>query len=382
MQRTVLTMMSAVLMAAAGSARAQSVQMLSSLGGAGSIAWGINNDGDIVGESVLADGTTVRATRWGVGLAASDLGVADGATHSVAYAINDRGTVVGYSEFASGLRTATMWPGTPRGGRGGRGDLPSVVDLGAQMGAVGSSVAWDVNNFGTVVGQASFTGGFAKGFVWDDVKGGRTAGMSQHYQGGANRGINDSGVIVGSAFFFGDPDDAFLCHPDGLGGYGDSDIAPPGYNLSIATDISNTDICVGFTSFGVDVGWQAAIFEGRGAVTLLGTLDGLENSEANAVNDHGLIVGTAWDNDFELPSAAWAWVDGTMYDLNSHLRGDSGFMQLLSATGVNEHGDIVGYGVLHDGSLSGFVIRGFVPAPGTAGLLAMGLSLAARRRRA
>lgn len=362
------------LLALASAANAQTVESLTSLGGQGSIAWGINDKGDIVGESLLADGTTVRATHWwGSANTARDLGVAAGAVHSTAYAINDRGSVVGYSEFDTGRRTATMWPGTPRG--------LGVVDLGAQMGAIGSSVAWSINNFDVVVGQASLSPGFAKGFVWDDANGGRIAGMSQLYQGGANYGINDSNVIVGSAFFFGDPDDAFMSRPNDDGTWGDSDIAPPGYNLSIAKDINNLDMVVGFTSAGVDVGWQAAIFEGRGAVTLLGTLEGLENSEAVAVNDHGLIVGHAWDNDFKLEAGAWAWMDGTMYDLNNFIDEGAGFSRLLAATGVNNSGDIVGYGFLTDGSISGFVIRGFVPAPGSVGLLAMGLGMAARRRR-
>lgn len=373
MSRIMLTVAGALVLA--GPANGQSIEALSSLGGQGSIAWGVNNDGTIVGESLLGDNATVHATRWDRGFGPLDLSTVAGASHSVAYAINDAGATVGYSEFSDGLRTATMWPGTPRG------DLPDPVDLGAAMGAFGSSVAWDINSFGVVVGQAALTPGFAKGFVWDDVKGGRIAGASQFYQGGANRGINDGGVLVGSAFFFGDPDDAFMSRPDGRGGYEDVDIAPPGYNLSIATDVNNLDVVVGFTSAGVDEGWQAAIFEGRGEVTLLGTLDGFEQSEANAINDRGLVVGYAWDADFVLDSAAWAWVDGVMYDLNDFITEGTGFSRLLAATDVNNNGDIVGYGVLSDGTTSGFVIRGFVPAPGALGVLAMGLGLSARRRR-
>ncbi len=373
MSRILITVAGALVMCNA--ANAQSVESLDSLGGAGSIAWGINNEGHIVGESLLADGTTVRATRWNNALVASNLGVADGATHSVAYAINDFGSAVGYSEFADGRRTATLWQGTPRGLGG------AIVDLGASMGATGSSVAWDINSWGQVVGQAALGPGFAKGFVWDDIQGGRIAGWSSMYQGGANKAINDSGSLAGHAFFFGDPDDAFLSRADGKGGYLDNDITPPGYNLSIATDVNNLDVCVGFTSAGLDAGWQAAIFEGRGEVTFLGTLDGYESSEANAINDHGLVVGYAWDSaNYELNPSAWAWVDGTMYDLNDFIEG-SNFVQLLQATDVNNNGDIVGFGLLEDGSTAGFVIRGFVPAPGTAGLLAMGMGLAARRRR-
>jgi probable HAF family extracellular repeat protein len=359
-----------------GTANAQlSIESLSSLGGTGSIAWDINDNGQVCGESLTAGDQFIRATLWQSNGSVSDLGGANGAVNSVAYAINSLGATVGYSEFASGLRTATLWNNTPRG------VFNPVVDLGAAMNAQGSSVAWDINDFGAVAGQASLGPGFAKGFLWDDAKGGRIAGWSSMYQGGANRGINNSGVLVGSAFFFGDPDDAFLSRPDDRGGYEDSDIQPEGYNLSMATDISNTDICVGFTSHGVDEGWQAAIFLGRGEVQLLGTLAELESSEANAVNDAGMIVGYAWDSrDFELNPSAWAWVNGTMYDLNDFIEG-TGFVHLLQATGVNNHGDIVGFGLLEDGTTSGFVIRGFVPAPGSVLALVAGLGMAGRRRR-
>lgn len=357
-----------------GSAQAQGIEALGAPGSAGTIAWGINDAGQIVGQSAAALGGATHATRWDPGFGSVDLGVVDGALHSTAYAINESGQAVGYSEFATGVRTATLWNPSSRGVFGG------VVDLGADMGASGS-VAWDINDLGVVAGQGAIGPGFAKGFVWDEVNGGRIAGGSVNYQGGANRGINNSGVLVGSGFFFGDPDNAFLSRPDGLGGYLDSDIAPAGYNLSIATDISETDICVGFTMAGVDVGWQAAIFLGRGEVTLLGTLADLETSEANAVNDAGMVVGYAWDSEgFTLPNSAWAWVDGTMYDLNDFIAG-SGFTHLFEATDVNNHGDIVGYGVLANGSTAGFVMRGFVPAPGALGVLAMGLGVASRRRR-
>jgi len=366
-------MMTAALIAgASGLANGQTVTELRSDNG--SIARDINDAGVIVGEQLLADGTTLRATMWsGAAGAANDIGVAFGAESSTAYAINASGQVVGYSEFGDGLRTATLW-------NGARGTDASILNLGAAMGSTGSSVAWDINDHGVVVGQAPLSPGFSKGFVWDGTNGGQTAGAPSFYMGSANRGINNSGSIVGSAFFFGDPDDAYLAIPDGRGGYSHGDIAPPGYNLSIATDIADNGTIVGFTSFGLDDSWQAAKFLGRGEIELLGTLDGLENSEANAVNESGLVVGRAWDNDFMEDNAAVAWLDGVVYDLND-FRGISGFERLYEATGVNNNGDIVGFGRMTDGTLSGFVITGFVPAPGAVGVLAMGLGLVSRRRR-
>lgn len=362
----------ALIAGACGMASAQSAVALQSQYGA--MAHDINDSGVIVGEQVLADGTTIRATMWTSATGqANDIGSYFGSVSSTAYAINASGQVVGYSEFASGVRNATLWnnPLTPDA---------SILNLGAIMGATGSSVAWDINDHGAVVGQAALGSPFARGFVWDQANGGQSAGAPAGYMGSANRGINNDGTIVGSAFFFGDPDDAYVATPDGRGGYNQGDIAPSGYILSIATDVADNGTIVGFTNSGVDVGWQAAKFLGRGEVELLGTLDGLENSEANAVNESGLVVGRAWDNDFLLDNAAVAWLDGVVYDLNDYI-GESGFARLYEATGVNERGDIVGFGRMNDGSLAGFVIQGFVPAPGTFGMMAMGLGLASRRRR-
>ncbi len=366
MTKSVLSV--AAVLAACGAAHAGQVQSLATLSGAGdSFAYGINDAGQIVGTSATGGGTS-HATLWTMGGGPVDLGFADGSTSSVAYKINASGDAVGYSEADSGLRTSTLWSG-------GR-----VRDLGAEMGAVGSNVAWDINDGGTVVGQAPLNPGFAKGYVWDDTDGGRLAGGSRFYMGGANYGVNNAGVLVGSGFFFGDPDDAFKSVPDGRGGYFDSDINPAGFHFSQARDVNNLDVAVGHTSATTDNGWDAVIFDGRGDVTVLGRLAGYENHEAFAINDRGMVVGYAWDSDFELANSAWAWVDGTMYDLNDYIDG-SGFVHLFRATDINENGDIVGFGQLADGSIAGFVITGFVPAPGTVGAMALGLGLAGRRRR-
>ena len=70
-----------------------------------------------------------------------------------------------------------------------------------------------------------------------------------------------------------------------------------------------------------------------------------------------------------------------MTDLNDLLEPGSDFVQLYQATGVNENGDIVGFGETRGGNLAGFVIHGFVPTPGTLPLLAAAGTLAIRRRR-
>lgn len=365
-------------LALAVSASAQDVTRLETLGGSGSIARDINDLGQIVGESTLAGDAVAHATIWNAGVA-SDLGAVEPSGNSVAWAINNLGVAVGSSDLASGLRTATMF------------ESRGLIDVGQAAGSVnGNSVAWDINDSGVVAGQATINPGFAKGFFWDPANGGTAAGTL--YQGGANLSINNSGVSVGHSFFFGDPNTATIALPDGMGGYLVGEIGTPGLTLSVASAISNSGIVVGHTN-GAGLGtngdggdWQAVIYEddGRGGTNYipLGRLPGLSVSEAVDVNDSGLVVGYAFDGTGSgLAPKAFAWNNGTMFDLNELLDSGSEFVNLLQATGVNEHGDIVGFGETTDGNIAGFVIQGFVPTPASGTTLVFAGFIAARRRR-
>jgi probable HAF family extracellular repeat protein len=75
-------------------------------GGYESIAYGINNRGQVVGYSTTASGE-YHAFLWEDG-EMTDLGTLGGA-YSVAYGINSRGQVVGYSASASGENHAVLW---------------------------------------------------------------------------------------------------------------------------------------------------------------------------------------------------------------------------------------------------------------------------------
>ena len=337
--------------ALAGTAHAQDVIELTPLGGGEAKAHDINDLGEVVGQSVNSLGQAL-AVRWdGAGVVTS-LGSLSGTDWSVAEAINNNGEIVGYSENGDGISLSTYWDG-----RGG------MVDMHTAIGAQGTSVAWDINDTGLIVGQAPLSPGFSKGFIWDQVNPAQTEGAVPFYQGSANYGVNNNGELVGSAFFFGDPDDATLAVPDGRGGYEYPEISPPGFNFSQARAISNTGMIVGHSGYNsTTVSWNACIFTGDPSdpVQTLGTLDGWDTSEAADVHDHGMIVGHAWDGSFMgNPNHAWAYVDGEMHDLNDLLTPDSPFSVLYQALGVNNDGNIVGFGELRRGGLGAFLIEGF-----------------------
>jgi probable HAF family extracellular repeat protein len=85
---------------------------------------------------------------------------------------------------------------------------------------------------------------------------------------------------------------------------------------------------------------RAFLYSG-GVITSLGTLGG-SNSKAYAINDSGTIVGQADVNAYT--SDAFIYSGGKMTDLNSLLPAGSGWT-LWCATGINNAGQIVGYGL-------------------------------------
>lgn len=162
---------------------------LPSLGGEASVARAINNLNVIVGESTLADNTTVHATLWRDGLA-TDLAGGQ-AAYSVATAINDAGQVVGHARTSatSSDARAMLWQ------NGGATALPAV-DPGAT-----SSVASGINSAGVIVGSATLGNGVSQAVLWE---GGvavnlntRLKDASAGYVLNHAHAITDDGVIVG-----------------------------------------------------------------------------------------------------------------------------------------------------------------------------------------
>lgn len=343
----------ASLCAFAGTSHAQSVTRLMPLSPGDAFAEDINDNGEVVGQSLFA-GFGMRPTRWDASGNPTHLGLLSGASTGSAYAINNNGEIVGLSEFSDGLSKATLWDG-----RGG------IVDVHDAIGSTSTSVPWDISDAGVIVGQGNISPGiFARGFIWDQTNPAVQAGTDL-YPGGANYGVNEAGVVVGSAFFFGDPDDAMMAIPDGRGGYDYPWINPFGRYFSQARALNENGMVVGHSGYNSTTNtWNACIFTGdeRDPVQTLGTLPNLDTSEGLDVNDLGMIVGYSWDGTGSgIDPRAWVWVDGTMYDLNELLVEGGAFEILSRATGVNNHGDIVGWGRLLDGSVGAFLIEGFAP---------------------
>ncbi|WP_169978504.1 DUF3466 family protein [Tautonia rosea] len=349
---------------------------LATLGGNQSFARAINNHGEVTGNASTNAGSNfpLNAARWSPGSYQSptNLGVLPGAdsNFSRGFAINDSGTVVG--ESSNNTSRAFMF-------RDG-----TLSDLGTLGGA--SAVAHGINAHHQVVGISS-TGTQSNAFLWEDGTMTNLGTLGGNFS--RAWAINDGGQVVGVSRVTGNTTSHAFLH-DGnsmidLGSLGGAD------RFSEALAINASGLIVGRSS--LDIGGnsvqRATLWDGVGSMIDLGTLTNPDDgnpfrfSRANDINDLGVVVGTA--SRFEgFSGRAFIW-DAThgIRDLNSLIAPGSGWL-LTSAEGINNRGQIVGFGTF-EGQTRAFVLT-VIPEPSSVILAAIGgISLAAveiaRRRR-
>jgi probable HAF family extracellular repeat protein len=156
--------------------------------GAYSSASGVNNSAEVAGDSQVGYTDIVHAILWTQSGGMQDLGTLPGGTlGSFATGINNPGQVVGGSYVANSYEHAFLW--TPTGG---------MQDLGTLGGL--NSVASAINDSGEVVGYSDIPGGFQHAFWWTEGSGMKDIGTLPGFTFSSASGITAAGEVVGSSW--------------------------------------------------------------------------------------------------------------------------------------------------------------------------------------
>jgi probable HAF family extracellular repeat protein len=315
------------------------IQDLGTLGGARTVALGLNRAGDAVGYSDLADGSRHAFVFKGVALV--DLGTLGG-RDSIANRIGDSGVIVGRAQTRSGVQHAFVTDGGP---------LVDLATLDASVAAATYSTATGVNGAGVVVGYRQSPGPHmaARTRIFQ-LEGGRIVDLGAF--GGEDAvvsAINDAGQVAG--FFSTDPHAEYAEHrafvtvgPNAI------ELGHLGGRITTATDLNASGLVVGFGQ--TRSGEPHAFAYEAGTIRNLGTLPGGHQSFAYGVNGRGDIVGASTSANRSLRAVMYR--NGVLTDLNTLIPAGSGWV-LTEARDINDAGQIVGNGVF-GGRQRGFLL--------------------------
>lgn len=314
---------------------------------------------------------------------------------SYGYSLNDSGTVVG---TAQGL--AFSWNGSSTQQLGTLGGSSSTAELINDAGDIAGYSNTDVSSQGLAfylqAGYELPDGNCNTVTYCAEITLGSAGGDSQP------NALNSSGQMVGFGYLGQNntgAEEAFLYTP------GPSGVASTGTTTPLGTleagDAGNSD-ALAINYYGVVVGYSSvssspshAFVYSNSVMTDLGTPDNLTNSQANAINDSGVIVGTAFNTNATLTQdvafvSVYDPISNTwsMNDLNQYVVGSG--LTLLTATGINNADEIIGQAETADGVIVGYELNYADAAPPTPepstvisdGLGALLLCAAAYRRKA
>ncbi len=308
---------------------------LGSLGPDYSIAFGLNDLGQVVGQS-WNQSTVAHAFLWTKGTGLSDIGELRDENWKLR--INNAGQVVGNLLYQGQAYHAVVW------------ESGVVTDIGHLGGAIAESR--DINGSGHVVGFSRTSTGMNHAFLWKD--GQMTDLMAGVIASGSAFAVNDSDHAVGYSYESG-PQVAHLWKDGASISLG----RLPGHtgsSYSEAYDINNNGQIVGYS-------WKS-MSSPEPFIWENGVIQALPNAGAGgrayAINDLGQAVGPSG-------GVAVLWENNVRYSLNDLIPPDSGWI-LWEAYDINEGGQIVGYGRNPNGQSRPFLLTP-IPEPATMLLL-------------
>lgn len=203
--------------------------------------------------------------------------------------------------------------------------------LGDAVGHFGA-YAVGINNSGVVVGSANEFGG-ATPFIWNGVT---TTYLGSPYGSSGASAINNSGVVTGRTYFANGGrnyagtiiNDSVVSVLPSLGG-----------QYSGTTAINDSGVVVGFSTLYGDGVARGVIWNGANA-TALSTFGG-SYSGANAINNLGVVAGYSSLYNEDVHGAVWSGSNAIPTDLGTLGSGSSSW-----ANGINNAGTVVGYSTI------------------------------------
>lgn len=282
---------------------------IGTLGGAESMAYGVNDSGQVVGWS-RDSSNAQKAFIWSNGILTPLVG-----TSANALEINNLGQIAGEANDR-----AVIWQNG------------LIIDLGTT--GIYSEPAIAINDAGQVTGwqhtSATDASSPYHAWIWDSTSGIQdidTTGNSWAYD------INELGTVVGR---IGSP-----VHQGAI------------WENGSMTPIANTEQAQGINDLGQVVGYSSshsAFLYNNGTIIDLGKIG--DSTDAKAINNRTQIVGKYMINGSE---RALLWSDGVMYELNDLVTNSSGFL-ISYAADINNSGQIVGWGII-DGNREAYLLN-------------------------
>ncbi len=338
---TLLTLICTTLLLCSSSAQARGYTFdIIDLGTVGndtaSYASSINNSGMVVGTSVDTNGDT-QGFLWTEYWPSNGtmLGLKKGSHDTYATAIDSSGTILGGAVKNNKTESGLWHSWNPNG------NMSKLNHM---------TMAYNINDNGQILasnGDASQTYIYS---IWGGHNPIKVGGdMSIKYASD----INTSGNVIG---------ETELGTPYIWNMYNNSTELISSIQGS-ATDINRSNEVVG-TKTGdvatdgtvIDTGESQAYVYRNGEVVELGYVGVGTTSEAYAINEEGLIVGTSNGNAF-----LWS-EEGGMLNLNDLLPDSSEWSNLSVASDINDLGQIVGWGTIN-GQTHSFIISNIASAP-------------------
>jgi probable HAF family extracellular repeat protein len=303
---------------------------LGTLGGETSDAYGLNNLGQVIGDSLTASGES-HPFFWSKEDGLIDIGVIGGIDgfngYSHAQDINDYGEVVGYYRNfnTDAYRHIFLWSKET----GIYDPLPDLPDQGYEISARG------INNLRQVLANYQIGGYENHSFIWT-----KDSGLYELGEDTTSHDINNNGTVAGTYLFHSGVDTvahAFRwSETDGKVdlGVGDAD-------SSGASAINDRDEVAGSLFYREAYTQSACVWNNKGEITIIGTLGGWF-AAPQSMNNLGQVVGLSFTDSSTYVPFIWTQSEG-MRNLNELIEFPSGIEYITTnRVFINNKGQIVG----------------------------------------